>query len=69
MHIILRRRKLGLEATNSIKENMVESYDNVLIVRNDRIRKSTPSAEILFRWGCTSYFPHEICINESRHRW
>ncbi len=73
MNVILRRRKLGFTSCKYIKENLVERFskEDTIIVRNYRIgnrRWNYPgSANVLFRWGCTSDFPNEVCVNNSEH--
>jgi len=54
MIVILRRRKLGNTSCMAIKEF---SEHDVTIVRNDRVLTSSPNADILIRWGCSSIYP------------
>ncbi len=73
MNVILRRRRLGFTSCRTIKEHLVHTFNkrDTVIVRNYRIgnrRWNYPQrAEVLFRWGCTSDFPNEVCVNQSEY--
>ena len=62
MILILRRRKLGKGSCMAIKEN---SVNDIVVVRNDKLKRRHLDAELLIRWGCTSEVPIRKVINKA----